>query len=128
MSHLNSRILCVGDDPAIREHLVREMQRFGIYSLVVSSGREALRIAGSEPVDVCVLSSRMSDMNGEKLAGELRRLAPKIPLVMTSGERSVARTALKLVDCFVAKDAGFERRLVSEVISLLGGRSRAASV
>ena len=127
MAHLIPRILCVGDDPAIREHLAHQLRRFGIQPVLVSAGIDALCIAKTEEVDVCVINSRMPDMNGEKLARELRRVAPQIPLVMTSADGRARHAVSKLVDRFVAKDAGYERALVSEVFSLLGGRSRAVS-
>lgn len=127
VTRLSARILCVDDDLAVRDRLVEQLRRFGLYPLVVSSGREALRIVGSEPIDVCVLNFQIADMKGESLAGELRRLAPKISLVMTSGAPTLPHNALKLVDRFVTKDSWFERKLISEIISILGARGRAAS-
>jgi CheY-like chemotaxis protein len=119
MPRLNAKILCVDDDPGIREFLVYQLQTFGFRPLAVSSGRDALRIAESETVDLFVLDFQMPDMDGGVLAAELRRRLPKIPLIMISGDGVVSERALKLVDRFVPKDNSFPRKLISEISKLL---------
>lgn len=126
MSRLNAKILCVDGDPAIRELLASHLPRFGFQPYLASSGGDALRLIEAQPVDICVLGSRMPDLNAETLAGELRRRAPKTRLVLSSGDGIVPEEVLKLVDRFVAQDSWFERSLVSELISLMDERGRAA--
>lgn len=118
-------ILCVDDDPAMQELLVWHLQSAGFHPRAVSSGRDALRLAESELVDLFVFDYQMSEMNGAELAAELRRLVPRVPLLMISGNGAPPSSALDLVDRFVAKNDEFAARLVMEAAYLLAISSAA---
>lgn len=120
------RILCVDDDPAMQELMVWKFHTAGMRSFAVSSGRDALRLADAEPIDLFVLDYQMPEMNGEELAAELRQRFPKIPILMISGDGHVPDGAHKLVDRFVPKGVGFTAQLISEVSSLLDASRPAA--
>jgi two-component system response regulator GlrR len=120
------RILCVDDDPAMQELLVWQLQSAGFRPLAVSSGRDALRLAEAEPIDLFVLDYQMPDMNGEELAAELRRRCPGVLLLMVSGSSAIPDAVRQLVDGFVPKDAEFNGNLVSEATNLLASSRRAA--
>jgi len=120
------RILCVDDDPAIQELLVWQLQSAGFRPLAVSSGRDALRLADAEPIDLFVLDYQMPEMNGEELAAELRRRKPDVLLLMVSGSATIPDAARRLVDRFVPKADAFGGRLLSEATSLLASHGRAA--
>lgn len=126
MARLNARILCVDGDAATRDLLISHLQRFGLLPCAASSAHEAIRIAGSEPVDVCVFNFQLPDMDGEQFAQEIRNLLARTPLIMISGNGDVSPAALGLVDRFIPKDSWLERSLVSEIIELLGGAGAVA--
>jgi CheY-like chemotaxis protein len=126
MPQLSAKILCVDDDPGMREFLVYKLQDFGFHPIAVSSGCDALRIAESEPIALVILDYEMPEMNGEQLAAELRRRVPRTPLVLISGNGVISEQALKLVDRFVPKDNSFARKLVAEISHLMDGRAPVA--
>lgn len=126
MAKLNARVLLVDDDAATRDRLNSHLQRFGFLPRAVSSAREAIRIAGSEQVDICVFNFQLPDMNGEQFVREFRSVTGRAPLVMISADGDVSPVALRLVDRFISKDNWLDRRLVSEIIELLGGASAVA--
>jgi DNA-binding NarL/FixJ family response regulator len=61
----------------------------------------------------------MPEMNGELVAGEMKRTNPRIPILMLSGWPSLPESALQLVDEFVAKGDPVEFMLlaVQQVLS-----------
>lgn len=120
------RVLCVDDDPAIQELMVWKFQTAGFRPVAVASGRDALRFAEMEPIDLFVLDYEMPEMNGEELAGELRRRWPEIPLLMISGNGAVPDAARNLVDRFVHKGGDFTIQLIAEASSLLNLGASAA--
>ena len=50
--------------------------------LAASSAREGIRLFESEPVDAVVLDYWITDMNGLAVTRELKRLKPKVPIIM----------------------------------------------
>lgn len=123
--HAGRRILCVDDDPALQEFIVWKLQRSGFRCVAVSSGRDALRFAETEPIDLFVLDFEMPEMNGEELARELRRRWPEIPLLMISGNGAVPESVRNLVDRFVHK-GDFAGQLIAQASSLLNLGATAA--
>lgn len=125
-SRSSPRILCVDDDPAMQEYLVWKLRHSGFRAVAVSSGRDALRYAETEPIDLFVLDFEMPGMNGEQLAVELRRRWPDIPLLMISGNGGLPESARNLVDRFVHKGDDFADQLIAQVSSLLNLGATAA--
>jgi len=52
--------------------------------LAASSGREGIRLFESEPVDAVILDYWMAGMNGLAVAREMKRLRPKVPIIILS--------------------------------------------
>ncbi|HEX4343088.1 MAG TPA: response regulator, partial [Verrucomicrobiae bacterium] len=97
---MKKRILFVDDDPV----LVR------VYSMVLSdaardwevrsatSGKQALEILGTMPMDVLVTDLRMPVMTGIELMAEVRKLHPRTSRVILSGIRDQEEVARCLAD------------------------------
>ena len=117
-SRSSPRILCVDDDPAMQEYLVWKLRHSGFHAVTVSSGRDALRYAETEPIDLFVLDFEMPEMNGEELAEELRRRWPDIPLLLISGNGAVPESTRNLVDRFVHKGDDSSSQLIAQASSL----------
>ena len=81
------RILIVDDNLTSREQLRRQVETWKMVATAVASGSAALDCLGKhEPFDVALLDYTMPDMNGLKLADEIR-LCPgreRLPLVLLS--------------------------------------------
>ena len=68
-----SRVLIADDDVVVRDILRRYLERDGHEVRVVGDGNEALRVLGSERIDVAVLDVMMPGPNGLSLCRTLRQ-------------------------------------------------------
>lgn len=79
------RVLIVEDNATNRQLLMRQTQSWGMHSLAVSSGAEALeRLRRGEVFDLAILDSHLPETDGVALAQEMRQLIPNLPLIMLS--------------------------------------------
>ncbi len=89
-------ILLVDDDNEFREEF-REL--FDDYDFVeAQNGREALEaIEKPNEIDLVILDVKLPDMRGTKVLREIKRIAPKLPVVILTGysSKDVAIEALK---------------------------------
>jgi signal transduction histidine kinase/CheY-like chemotaxis protein/HPt (histidine-containing phosphotransfer) domain-containing protein len=79
------RALIVDDNPTNRKILILQMQSWGMQSIAVASGMEALELLqAGEQYDLGVLDMQMPEMDGLMLAERLRQIpsAKELPLVM----------------------------------------------
>jgi CheY-like chemotaxis protein len=84
------RILCIDDDPVLRELLGDVLGLKQHKVTVAASGREGLdlfrsHLQGSEPYEVVITDLGMPDMDGRVVARALRAESPQIPIVMLTG-------------------------------------------
>jgi CheY-like chemotaxis protein len=90
-------ILCIDDhQPGVR---ARKLIRV----LTANSGTIGLRLLRRHRVHFVVLDYRMPQMDGEAVAREIRRIDPRIPVIMLSGQINLPHEALSAVDVFVSK-------------------------
>jgi len=68
-----SRVLVADDDDVVRDIVRRYLERDGHEVRVVSDGNEALRVLGTERIDVAVLDVMMPGPNGLSLCRTLRQ-------------------------------------------------------
>jgi DNA-binding NtrC family response regulator len=80
-------VLCVDDDPAMVLMMEMLLQRAGYRVTVFEEPLAALAAARVDPreFDVVVSDFNMPRMNGMELAQALARLAPGLPIIITSG-------------------------------------------
>jgi DNA-binding NarL/FixJ family response regulator len=71
-----------------------------------------------------ILDYQMPEMNGELVAAEMRRTKPRVPILMLSGWVSPPKSALQLVDEFVAKGDPVEFMLLAVHQVLSHGNKR----
>ena len=81
------RILFVDDEPSILDGLRRSLRsmRKEWKMLFAQSGREALKLMQSEPVDVVITDMKMPEMDGATLLREVRNLHPQTVRIILSG-------------------------------------------
>lgn len=75
-------VLAVDDDPEQSRALARTLERAGYGVTTAANGEEALAILGTLPCDLVLADLRMPLKNGLELLREVRRLHPRLPLVM----------------------------------------------
>lgn len=99
-------VLCVDDDNALLQLHETALEAHGCVVMLARDGRQALRLAAARHLDAVILDYSMPDMNGEEVATELKRIQPKIPIILFSGSYDIPQSALMRVDAFVAKGEG----------------------
>lgn len=70
---MNARVLIADDDAVVRDVVRRYLERDGIEVRVAGDGNEALRVLGTERIDVAVLDVMMPGPNGLSLCRTLRQ-------------------------------------------------------
>lgn len=97
-----STLLCIHRDP----NQLRLLREEGYRLVTAANGSEGLRLLLSRPVDAVVLEYSLRALDGAELAGEIRRVRPKVPIVIVADPKELSREALKSVDTLVAKSDG----------------------
>ena len=99
-------ILCI-DDEAIGL-MIRKMllQSQGYEVLTALSGPEGLELFAANPIEVVVLDYAMPGMDGGEVAAELKRLNPKIKILLLTAYVDLPPEALKWVDRRSIKGSG----------------------
>ncbi|MDF1501638.1 PAS domain S-box protein [Roseisolibacter sp. H3M3-2] len=81
------RVVLVEDEPALARFATQALTRAGYDVTCVHDGESALRLFddAARAVDVVVSDVTMPGMSGDRLARELRRLRPTLPVILTTG-------------------------------------------
>lgn len=86
-SLMTGKVLLADDEESVRDVATRLLQSLGWEVLAARDGQEALACFGThqEEVSVALVDLSMPQLSGEETLRELRRQAPKLPLVLMSG-------------------------------------------
>lgn len=98
----NSTLLCIHRDPA-QLALLKEN---GYELVTATNAPEGLRLIVTRPVDAVVLEHQLGLLNGSVTAAEIKRVRPKVPIVMLVDHLELPDGALHSVDALVAKSDG----------------------
>jgi CheY-like chemotaxis protein len=75
-------ILVVDDEPDYLEIFRDEFEALGAKTLTASNGKDALDLVRTNPVDAVVSDVRMPGGNGIELLEDIKKLSPKIPVII----------------------------------------------
>ncbi len=80
-------VLVVDDEESVRDFLARALRRRGYEVIVAEDGKQALTLWESRPsgVDLVLVDLVMPVMGGHEFVAEIKRRAPKVKLLLTSG-------------------------------------------
>jgi CheY-like chemotaxis protein len=93
MTSRPTTILCIDDEPEILRLREQQLEMYGFLVLTASSGTEGLQLlSDGQAVDLVLLDYVMPGMSGGQLAQELRRLYPRVPIVLMSGFQELPET------------------------------------
>lgn len=96
-------VLCI-DDATIALEASKELLEIGGYEvLTAQSGEEGLELFLSHPIDAVVLDYQMPGMNGNRVASQMRKAKPHVPILMVSGYSELPLHELGCVDAFLHK-------------------------
>ena len=82
MSVLHSRVLLVDDEPPIRRALRTTLSALGFDIEEASGGEQAVSFVRTERYDAALLDSNMPGMGGLEACRTMRRLCPRLPILM----------------------------------------------
>jgi DNA-binding response OmpR family regulator len=104
-------LLCIDDDDSLLEYEKSFLEISGYAVVTAHSGREGLELASLHSFDLVIVDYCMTEMNGLEFAIAMRRLWPRVPIIMLSGTVDLPAQVSDAVDAFVAKD-----RLANELL------------
>lgn len=96
-------ILLVDDEQQLLSMHKMVLEHSGYRVLTASSGRQGLELLSTCTVDEVVLDYEMPGMDGGRVAAEMKKTHPKLPILMLSGQGALPESALQFVDGFVSK-------------------------
>ena len=78
-------VLFVDDEKMILEVGSLMLQRLGYNVLTTSNGQEAIEIFKKNEVAFVILDMRMPGMNGDEVCRQLKKIKPKVKIILASG-------------------------------------------
>jgi len=95
-------LLCIHRDPA-QLSVLREK---GFSLITATHGSQGLRLLGSNPVDAVILEYYLGLLDGAAVADEIKKVRPRLPIVMLAESLELPEGALKSVDALVTNCDG----------------------
>ena len=113
-------LLCVDDDPGIRQLYELLLGSNGFEVLLASDGRQALKSlrSRSNGVDAVITDYEMPGMNGIEFAHEVKRKNPFLPILMMSGSAPSDEDSLASIDASLPKGTSVHK-IVEKLHELL---------
>jgi two-component system, cell cycle response regulator CpdR len=111
-------VLCVDDEPAVLASQREVLESVGFSVLSANSGREAIHLFESRPVDVVLIDFMMSEMSGVKVAERMKQLKPQIPIVFISAYSELPGESLGLAEEWMKKGEKDPEQLIELVRAL----------
>jgi CheY-like chemotaxis protein len=98
-------LLCVDDDPATLDIRQRLFELEGFQVIATTDPKQALELCRTRNIDAAVLDYQMPGMNGGELAEAMKRIRPRIPVMIVSALPWLPEDAPACIDAFVSKCA-----------------------
>jgi len=89
-------ILIVDDEKTQRDMLQGFLEKQGYKVLTASSGKDALHIFETAPIQLVLIDHRMDDMNGDEVLEQMRSASPLVRAIMITAYGNV-QTAVKVM-------------------------------
>ncbi len=107
----SERILFIDDEQVLIEIGSQMLEQFGYEVVTKRSSTEALELFRAEPdrFDLVITDMTMPDMTGDKLAHELMKIRPQIPIILCTGHS-------RLVSEEKAKDIGIKAFVMKPLV------------
>ena len=97
-------ILCVGDTSSVLKGRQMLLEEDGYRVLTATSGKDALQVFASNPVDLVLFDQYMPQMNnGDVTAVHMRACKPDVPIALLSCDEQPRPGALETIDAFISR-------------------------
>ena len=115
-------ILIADDSPSIRKLVETILKTKGLKVLVAADGRQALKLAFENEIDVIIADQEMPELTGSELFKILKTDPEKrhIPRIMISGFTvDHDKPASEFADVFISKNTDLKSQLLAALAKLL---------
>jgi CheY-like chemotaxis protein len=126
MEKKTATVLCIDDEQTALELRQTVLKSAGYKVLAAKCGAEGIKTFRSERVDAVVLDYWMSEMNGMQVAREIRKLNPKIPIIILSAYGELLDESLGIADLWIRKGEEDPQYLLARLEELLKARASVA--
>ena len=126
-----SRVLIVEDEARIASFVEKGLRASGFSTEVALSGNEATALASTAEFDLVILDLGLPDRDGLEVLDELRRIKPRLPVIILTARNGIRDTVAGLeggADDYVTKPFSFEELLARVRARLRGERARDQAV
>ncbi len=117
-------ILCVDDEETGLYFRKLILEGNGYRVLTATNQHDAMKLFVEEDLDLVVTDHLLGRSTGTKMAAEMKRQRPDLPIIVLSGTTDLPQDVNRVADAFISKTDGPER-LVEVVNELLGKRGPA---
>jgi len=118
----NRVVLCVDDDPGMRDLYQAMLSRNGYEAITVGNADHALNVCQFKTkVDLVIVDLEMPGMDGNQLAEQLKLRNPLLPIMMVSGSNPEAEEISPYIDAVVMKGSPI-RSILDRIGILLAER------
>jgi nitrogen regulation protein NR(I) len=117
------RLLVIDDEPNLQYSLVKSLQSEALEVATAATARQGIDAVKAQPPDAVILDVRLPDMSGLDAFDELRRIDPRLPVIMITAF-STTETAIEAMKRgafdYLLKPVDFRqlRELVTKAIEL----------
>ena len=113
-------ILCIDDDQAALSGWCLYLQSKGYRVVGADTGDQGMQVFAVQPIDLVVLDYTMPEVNGSAVSEVMKRIKPKVPIILFTGSVGVPDTIRKTVDHQMLKGGGPNELLdkIDEVLSI----------
>jgi CheY-like chemotaxis protein len=112
-------LLCIHRDPS----RLMVLQEKGFSLVTATHGSEGLRLLRSKPVDAVILEYHLGLLDGAVVADQIRKVRPRLPIVMLAETLDLPEGALKSVNALVTGSDG-PRFLLEAIHTVLQTKDR----
>jgi CheY-like chemotaxis protein len=113
-------ILCIDDDPSVREIYKALFESKGYTVLTAPDGPTGISLSSKHRVDAVVLDFNMPNMNGDQVADVLAKERPKVPVVIWSGSPDQIPECLKWFASALPHKGDGPNALLSAIDKIIG--------
>jgi CheY-like chemotaxis protein len=119
METKRATVLCVDDEQTALQLRRTLLESAGYGVVIAKSGAQAVKAFQSENIDAAILDYWMADMNGLNVARTIRRLKPKLPIIILSAYGELLDESLGLADIWIRKGEEDPQYLLNQLDALL---------
>ncbi len=122
---MSQTILCIDGKPEALEVWKTALEGAGYRVLATTSGNQGIDLFRQGGADLAVVDLKSRDTHGAEVARQLRKLSPRLPVIMLCGSYWwPPEAALEFVSALVIKGDGAQA-IVDKVQELLAARGAA---